>query len=94
MTDPSLDRWRLILGEPAADCTGALSGSGAGQDAALSWLYDRDEDLGRRGVRCVLVVGSPRTRPGEVLMLDLDGGTERTLTVQGILDAPERLRHA
>jgi ATP phosphoribosyltransferase regulatory subunit len=45
-------------------------------------------------VRRVLVVGSPRTRPGEVLMLDLDGGTERVLAVQGILDAPERLRHA
>ena len=45
-------------------------------------------------VRRVLVVGSPRTRPGEVLMLDLDGGTERVLAVQDILDAPERLRHA
>ena len=45
-------------------------------------------------VRRVLVVGSPRTRSGEVLVLDLERGTERTLRVQDILDAPERARHA
>jgi ATP phosphoribosyltransferase regulatory subunit len=45
-------------------------------------------------VRRALVVGSPRTRAGEVLVLDLERGTEQTLAVQEILDAPERARHA
>lgn len=46
-----LERWRLILGEPAQPCIGAPSGANAGRDAALDWLYGRDPDLGRRGVR-------------------------------------------
>src|SRR3569833_1035417 len=51
MTDPGLERWRLVLGSPAESCTGGLEGEGAAQDAALDWLYGRDLDLGRRGVR-------------------------------------------
>jgi ATP phosphoribosyltransferase regulatory subunit len=39
----------------------------------------------------VLVVGSPRTRAGELLMLDLAGGAERVLAIREALDAPERL---
>lgn len=46
-----LERWRLILGEPAGRHTGALSGDAAGRDAALDWLYGRDLDLRQRGVR-------------------------------------------
>ncbi|MGX6601258.1 VWA domain-containing protein [Micromonosporaceae bacterium Da 78-11] len=51
MTDPGLARWRLILGAPAQDQLGAPAGPGAEQDAALDWLYGRDEELGRRDIR-------------------------------------------
>ncbi|MBR7839462.1 hypothetical protein KDL01_39750, partial [Actinospica durhamensis] len=50
--EPDLERWRLILGAPVdrslpldATCTTGR------QDAALDWLYGRDEELGRRGIR-------------------------------------------
>lgn len=51
--DPSLERWRLILGEPGQACLSGhrLSSVAAGRDAALDWLYGRDEDLARRDVR-------------------------------------------
>ncbi|MFF4600764.1 VWA domain-containing protein [Amycolatopsis sp. NPDC001319] len=49
MTD--LERWRLILGQPAEPATGGLDLAGARRDAALSWLYDRDEELAERDVR-------------------------------------------
>ncbi|MBF6181363.1 VWA domain-containing protein [Nocardia otitidiscaviarum] len=51
--DPTLERWRLILGEAASGLVreAALSAAAAGQDAALAWLYDRDEELDRRGIR-------------------------------------------
>ncbi|MEM9069235.1 MAG: VWA domain-containing protein [Myxococcota bacterium] len=50
-------RWRLVLGEAGDACTGggALQGDAAAADAALSWLYDRDEaggdqrDIAERG---------------------------------------------
>ncbi|MEV4125216.1 DUF5682 family protein [Nocardia sp. NPDC049707] len=48
--DPVLERWRLILGSAGA-ATSALSGQGAAQDAALDWLYERDDDMDRRDVR-------------------------------------------
>ena len=51
MTDPGLERWRLVLGAAAEQCTGGLSAEAAACDAALDWLYGRDPDLGRRGVR-------------------------------------------
>ncbi|WP_141584649.1 VWA domain-containing protein [Actinomadura sp. WMMA1423] len=51
MIPPDLERWRLVLGSPAEQCTGALGGEAAERDAALDWLYGRDPDLGRRGVR-------------------------------------------
>ncbi|MBD9726248.1 VWA domain-containing protein [Streptomyces caniscabiei] len=51
--DPALERWRLILGTPAERCTGALSGDAVDRDAALEWLYGRDPDLARRGVRAM-----------------------------------------
>ncbi|WP_433089968.1 VWA domain-containing protein [Dactylosporangium sp. CA-052675] len=48
-----MQRWRLVLGH-AADGglgRGVLEGDAMGQDAALEWLYGRDEELRRRGVR-------------------------------------------
>ncbi|MEV5986958.1 VWA domain-containing protein [Streptomyces sp. NPDC052051] len=49
--DPTLERWRLILGSAAERCTGSLQGAALARDVALEWLYGRDEDLRRRGVR-------------------------------------------
>lgn len=51
--DPSLERWRLVLGEPGDACTGGngLSPNAATRDAALDWLYQRDNDLDRRDIR-------------------------------------------
>ncbi|MFC6089863.1 VWA domain-containing protein [Saccharothrix lopnurensis] len=46
-----LERWRLILGEPASRVGGPLSEEAARRDAALEWLYGRDPDLAERGVR-------------------------------------------
>ncbi|MFJ5881618.1 DUF5682 family protein [Kitasatospora cineracea] len=51
LPDEGLERWRLILGTPAERCTGSLEGRAAAQDAALEWLYGRDPEAGRRGVR-------------------------------------------
>lgn len=57
MTDPALERWRLILGRPAEHLTGSEpSPETAARDAALEWLYSRDEELAGRGVR-----STPRT---------------------------------
>ncbi|MBU2667102.1 VWA domain-containing protein [Actinoplanes bogorensis] len=50
MTDPELERWRLVLGAPASEL-GPLSSGAAGRDAALDWLYGRDGELERRDVR-------------------------------------------
>lgn len=50
MTDPSLERWRLVLGAPAA-AAGQLGPEAAARDAALDWLYGRDGDLDKRDVR-------------------------------------------
>ncbi|MGW1548921.1 VWA domain-containing protein [Streptomyces sp. NPDC002346] len=49
--DPGLERWRLILGSAAERHTGPLGPGHADRDAALDWLYGRDPDLARRGVR-------------------------------------------
>lgn len=51
--EPGLERWRLILGDAGEPvCQGeAMSGEGAARDAALDWLYGRDEELAKRGVR-------------------------------------------
>jgi len=46
-----LERWRLILGPAAERSTGGLTAENAGRDAALDWLYGRDDDLGKRDVR-------------------------------------------
>jgi hypothetical protein len=51
MTDPGLERWRLVLGTPAQSSMDALAADTVARDAALDWLYGRDPDLSRRGVR-------------------------------------------
>ncbi|MFF3947389.1 VWA domain-containing protein [Streptomyces sp. NPDC001902] len=51
LPDAGLERWRLILGAPADRCTGSLGLQAAARDVALDWLYGRDPDLERRGVR-------------------------------------------
>jgi Mg-chelatase subunit ChlD len=49
--DPGLERWRLVLGEPAAGACGPLGERAAARDAALDWLYGRDADREKRDVR-------------------------------------------
>src|SRR5262249_54297481 len=57
MKDPSLVRWRLILGDAAAGPSGATAGGGGLEgddlacDAALSWLYDREPGLADRDIQ-------------------------------------------
>ncbi|TDR38925.1 VWA domain containing CoxE-like protein [Tahibacter aquaticus] len=47
----ALQRWRLLLGEPAESALGALHGEAQAADAALEWLYGRDPERARRGER-------------------------------------------
>lgn len=50
MSDPNLERWRLILGTTA--CMGETGDHEvAARDAALNWLYGRDPELRNRGIR-------------------------------------------
>lgn len=49
--DAGLERWRLVLGEAAEERLGGLSGPAAGRDRALDWLYGRDAEYARRGIR-------------------------------------------
>ncbi|MFA1550962.1 VWA domain-containing protein [Actinomadura chokoriensis] len=87
MIPPDLERWRLVLGAPAESCTGALGGEGAERDAALDWLYGRDADLGRRGVRRGSGASGGR-EPGR----DRTGGDEPSrLTTVDWIDAVHRL---
>ena len=48
--DP-LQRWRLLLGEPAEPVCGALQDQAQAADAALEWLYGRDPERAQRGER-------------------------------------------
>ena len=48
--EQTLERWRMILGSPASHGSG-LGPDNAKRDAALDWLYSRDEELAGRGVR-------------------------------------------
>jgi len=52
LTIPSpLQRWRLLLGEPAQAACGALEADAQAADTALDWLYDHDEGRAARGER-------------------------------------------
>jgi len=74
--DPALDRWRLILGRTAG-MGGGDDRDVVARDAALDWLYGRDEDLRQRGIR------RGGTRQG--------GDGESTLTTIDWLDDIHRL---
>ncbi|ASO21197.1 hypothetical protein FHR81_002165 [Actinoalloteichus hoggarensis] len=78
--EAALLRWRLILGAPAERHTGPPTGDAVDQDVALSWLYGRDPELARRGVRRG---GPPRDRRG--------GDAPSQLTTVDWLDAVHRL---
>lgn len=52
-----------------------------------SLAYARAQRVAR-----VLVVGSERTRPGQMLVIDLQAGTEQTVEVRAALESPEGLR--
>ena len=44
-------RWRLVLGKSAAEELEQLDADDLARDAALDWLYDRDESNAERGIR-------------------------------------------
>jgi Mg-chelatase subunit ChlD len=48
--DASLSRWRLILGDAASGTLGDLSPDDLARDAALGWLYDREQGLADRDI--------------------------------------------
>ncbi|MGC4747979.1 VWA domain-containing protein [Micromonospora sp. DT201] len=64
--DPTLERWRLVLGAPGSSCLGGqrMSAEARARDAALDWLYGRDEDLDRREIR------TGEAGPSEVATVD------------------------
>ncbi|WP_067457323.1 VWA domain-containing protein [Actinomadura macra] len=87
MTTPDLERWRLILGAPAEESTGALAELSAERDRALGWLYGRDPELERQGVRTERAGGAPPDRSD-----DRTGGDgPSVLTTVDWLDAIHRL---
>lgn len=65
--DPTLERWRLILGAAGSAC-GTLRPQGADRDSALDWLYEREADLDRREIR--RSGGSEASAPHAVDWLD------------------------
>lgn len=58
-----LQRWRLLLGDPAEPACGALSADCQAADAALDWLYGRDGDRASRGERSAGLGPSALTTP-------------------------------
>ena len=60
-----LRRWRLVLGAPASDATGALGGRDLALDGVLSQLYDADQDrsggLGASSPKVARWLGDIRT---------------------------------
>ncbi|MFV0681506.1 VWA domain-containing protein [Ottowia sp.] len=58
-----LQRWRLLLCDPAEAACGALSADAQAADAALDWLYGRDDDRASRGERSAGLGPSALTTP-------------------------------
>ena len=65
-------------------------GASVARDIISRGLEESVDYARAQRVRWALVVGSPRTTDGEVLVLDLRAGRERVAKVSEILDAPER----
>jgi hypothetical protein len=87
--DPGLERWRLILGAAAENSMSlGASGTGARRDAALDWLYGRDEELCERGIRGG---GGRRGRAGERPEKREGGDGPCALTAVDWLDEIHRL---
>ena len=59
----SLQRWRILLGEPAEATCGTLSGDAAAADAALAWLYGHDPARELRGERSAGLGASALSTP-------------------------------
>ena len=80
------------------DKTGALSlarrlrdlGASVARDIASRGLEESLAYARAQRARRALVIGGPRTASGQVLVLELGDGSERTLTVSEVLDGPER----
>jgi ATP phosphoribosyltransferase regulatory subunit len=80
-----------------AEKTAALSlsrrlrdlGASVARDIITRGLEDSIQYAREQRARWVLVVGSERAKAGEVLVLDLDGGTSLTLAVSALLERPE-----
>jgi ATP phosphoribosyltransferase regulatory subunit len=78
--------------------TGALSlarrlrdlGASVARDIMTRGLEESLAYAHAQRVARVLVVGSPRTAPGEALVLDLGHGRESTVAIRDILESPER----
>ncbi|MDR3213917.1 MAG: VWA domain-containing protein [Azoarcus sp.] len=58
-----LQRWRLLLGDAAEAACGGLAGDALAADAALEWLYGRDDERAERGERGVGQGASQLTVP-------------------------------
>jgi histidyl-tRNA synthetase len=63
-------------------------GASVARDIITRGLEDSLAYAARQRARWVLVVGSPRTRDGEVLVRELGTGQERVLTASAILEKP------
>ena len=88
LLDAGLERWRLILGASAENSITLGSADEASrQDAALEWLYGRDEELRERGIRR----GSTRGRPGDRTGPRDGGDGPSALTAVDWLDEIHRL---
>lgn len=94
MTDERARRWRLVLGEPAADAfPGGLDGDDAGMDRVLDALYDteREAGLGASSPSVARWLGDIRTYfPSPVVRVLQQDALER-LGLQQMLLEPELL---
>lgn len=64
-------------------------GAAVARDIISRGLDESIQYAREQRARWVLVVGSPRTKSGEILVLDLEGGPERSLPLSALLDRPE-----
>ncbi|WP_280190205.1 VWA domain-containing protein [Delftia sp. PS-11] len=94
-----LQRWRLVLGQPAEASCGAVGGSIAEMDKALAALYEPDSSLSRRGGRgnsspsVARWLGDIRKYfPSQVVQVMQHDAMER-LKLRELMLQPEMLEH-